>query len=417
MRNRRGASPGAGPAAPRRAARRHLAFAAVVAIAAALATVPLAAFPRVAVAAAPGPTAGSLGAQDAVRFPRAYGAHPGAALEWWYVTVILNGPQGLRMGSELTFFRARVGDRPAGASAWRPGDLYFAHFAVSDLSRRGFTYGDRVARTGVALAGADSMDLDVWIRDWSLRREPGGSFRLYAAGEPGILTLTLTPGLKRPVAWGPAYVSYKDSARTTFSRYQSFPRMRASGSFAARPGETPREVSGLAWFDHEWSDGRLAPGIVGWDWMGLRIGEDRALMLYRMRGPGGRTLHLFGGLVGRDGAVTPIAASGVRLHPLRYWVSRRSGARYPVAWRIRIAPQAIGRSTAGPPLEITMEASLEDQELTTPGSTRVTYWEGIVEGTASEGDREDRVEGYLELTGYAGDGAPRGLSTSEPPGR
>jgi len=368
------------------------------------------------VAAAPPPLdSGPLGARDAVRFPRAYGAHPGAPLEWWYVTVILNGPQGLRLGSELTFFRAGIGDRPAGASAWRPGDLYFAHFAVSDVSRGRFTRDERAARTGVAIAGADSADLEVWIRDWRLRRLPDGSFHLDAAGEPGALSLTLSPELPRPVAWGPGYISYKDSAGVTFSRYQSFPRMRAVGSFA-RPGEPPGAVSGIAWFDHEWSDGRLAPGIVGWDWMGLRIGEDRALMLYRMRGRDGHTAHLFGGLVERGGAVTPIAPRDLRMRPLRYWVSRRSGARYPIAWRLVISPRARGGGEGGS-LQITITAPLLDQELTTPHSTRVTYWEGMVEGRARTGARDDPVEGYLELTGYAGDGAPGTLSTSEPPDR
>jgi predicted secreted hydrolase len=357
-----------------------------------------------------------LGEGGALRFPRAYGAHPGAALEWWYVTVILDGPQGLRLGSELTFFRAGLGSPPPGASAWLPGDFYFAHFAVSDLSRRGFIHDGRTARTGVAVAGADSSDLDVWIRDWRLRRSPDGAFQLYATGEPGTLSLTLTPGLPRPVAWGPAYVSYKDSAGTTFSRYQSYPRMRAVGTFS-RPGEPPREVAGLAWFDHEWSDGRLAPGIVGWDWMGLRIGEDRALMLYRMRSREGRAAHVFGGLVGRDGSVMPILSRDVRLRPLRYWVSRRTGARYPVAWRLRVAPKGPGGGPEGGSLELTITAPLLDQELTTPRSTRVTYWEGVVEGSAREGTRQERVEGYLELTGYAGDGAPGWFSTSEPPGR
>jgi predicted secreted hydrolase len=186
--------------------------------------------------------------------------------------------------------------------------------------------------------------------------------------------------------------------------------MRATGSFA-RPGDPPRDVRGQAWFDHEWSDGRRAPGIAGWDWMGLRIGDGRSLMLYRMRSTDGRTAHLSGGLVGRDGRVVGLRAGEVRLRPLRYWVSRRSGARYPIAWRVRVTPRT------GSPIELTVSAPLEDQELTTPRSTGVTYWEGVVEGSAREDDRAERVEGYLELTGYAGGGAPGALSTSGPPDR
>ena len=46
---------------------------------------------------------------------------------------------------------------------------------------------------------------------------------------------------------------------------------------------------------------------------------------------------------------------------------------------------------------------MADQEIQTPGSTRVTYWEGSVraEGFGAQG-RAVTGEGYVELTGYAG---------------
>ena len=47
--------------------------------------------------------------------------------------------------------------------------------------------------------------------------------------------------------------------------------------------------------------------------------------------------------------------------------------------------------------------NMADQEIQTPGSTRVTYWEGSVraEGSGAQG-RAVTGEGYVELTGYAG---------------
>lgn len=351
-----------------------------------------------------------------MRFPRAHGAHPGAALEWWYLTSILRDANGRRYGVQLTFFRARLGDAPraraasdSSVSAWRPGDLYFAHFALSDMTARYFQYDERAGRTGVALAGADSTDLDVWIRDWSLRRLPSGELVATASGPCGTLRLTLGPGPDRPVAWGTDYISYKDEAGATFSRYQSYPRLRARGTLALPEGDR-QTVEGTAWFDHEWGDGRMEAGIEGWDWMGLRIADGRSLMLYRMRGPGGATRHLFGGLVRRDGTVRALRRSDVRLEPTRRWTSPATAARYPVGWRIRIG---------GGEEELRLEivAALPDQELRTPRSTRVTYWEGVVEGSASEGAGLVPVEGYLELTGYAGGGAPGRISTSEPRGR
>ena len=210
------------------------------------------------------------------------------------------------------------------------------------------------------------------------------------------------------MAWGADYISYKDEAGTTYSRYQSYPDLSARGTLTTRGGE-PRALKGSGWFDHEWSDGRMEAGIEGWDWLGLRIADGRSLMLYRLRGPGGATRHLSGGLVQHDGTVRALGRGDVHMEPRRRWTSPVSGARYPVAWRIRIGNVE--------ELRLEVAAALPDQELLTPRSTRVTYWEGVVEGQAIVDAGTRPVEGYLELTGYAGGGAPGRISTSEPPGR
>jgi len=351
-----------------------------------------------------------MNARDAESFPRAHGAHPGAALEWWYTTGLVRDSERRRLGFQLTFFRARIADRPAGASAWRPGDLYFAHFAISDLGARFFHFDERVGRTGVALAGADSTDLDIWIRDWTMRRNGDGSIRLRAAGTVGTLDLTLRPPRATPIRWGPQYRSDKSADGRVYSRYQSYPRLRVSGAYVS-PGDTARAVSGSAWFDHEWSDGVADSASVGWDWFGLRIGDGRSLMVYRLRRADGGTAHVFGGLVDSRGAVRSLAPDEVRLSPLRYWTSPRSGARYPTSWKIVVA------LPGEPPLSVEIEAALNDQELDTRKSTRVTYWEGAVDGLARQAEASERVEGYVELTGYAGGGVPGTVSTSAPPGR
>ena len=340
-----------------------------------------------------------MNARDATRFPRSLGAHPGARLEWWYVTGIVRDGAGRRLGFEATFFRVRIATRPAGASAWRPGDLTFAHFAITDLTARYFRYDERVGRPAPALTGADSTGLDVWIRDWSLRRSDDGSLRLEIAGAPGALSLRLAPSRPTPTAWGPDYRSDKSADGRYFSRYQSYPRLRATGAFSA-PGDSARAVTGSAWFDHEWSDGEIDPSVEGWDWFGLRLAGGRSVMIYRLRDRSGATTHAFGGIVERDGHVRRLSADQVTLAPLRRWPSARSGARYPIAWRVILAP------SDGPEIKLTLEAALNDQELRTARSTHVTYWEGVVDGRAVEDGATERVEGYLELTGYADDGVP-----------
>jgi predicted secreted hydrolase len=63
-----------------------------------------------------------------------------------------------------------------------------------------------------------------------------------------------------------------------------------------------------------------------------------------------------------------------------------------VKWRVTIASLA---------LDLTVEASLDDQEMRTPRSTGVTYWEGSVQTIGTNGDLSVTGVGYVELTGYA----------------
>ena len=49
-------------------------------------------------------------------------------------------------------------------------------------------------------------------------------------------------------------------------------------------------VAGLAWLDHEWSSEYLAPEARGWDWIGINLEDDGALMAFRIRDRQGGTL-------------------------------------------------------------------------------------------------------------------------------
>jgi predicted secreted hydrolase len=201
--------------------------------------------------------------------PRAHGAHPGSPLEWWYLTGVLEDGAGYRMGFQVTFFRARIdapsdGVEKAGAqrNAWQPGDVYFAHYAISDLKARFYRFDERIGRTSVALAGADSTDLNVWIRDWSLRRLPTGAFRLHAAGDLGELSLDLTPSRNEPIAWG------RSISRPRTPRGPPSPGTTATPACARRARtprrERPRRVRGTVWYDHEWSSGAYDSTLAGW---------------------------------------------------------------------------------------------------------------------------------------------------------
>jgi predicted secreted hydrolase len=100
-----------------------------------------------------------------------------------------------------------------------------------------------------------------------------------------------------------------------------------------------------------------------------------------------------GTYVNADGATRPIANAEINMEVLDTWRSKQSHARYPVRWRMQIAPLAI---------DARITSHLPDQEMRTTGSTGVTYWEGSVSVEGIKDKQPVKGEGYVELTGYAG---------------
>src|SRR6476660_8466840 len=99
-------------------------------------------------------------------FPADFGAHPDFRTEWWYYTGNLQTSQGRHFGFELTIFR--VGLLPPttalpNTSKWSGRDVYFAHFAVSDIGSDRFYAFQRYSRPGPGLAGAQSDPYHIWL--------------------------------------------------------------------------------------------------------------------------------------------------------------------------------------------------------------------------------------------------------------
>ena len=79
------------------------------------------------------------------------------------------------------------------------------------------------------------------------------------------------------------------------------------------------------------------------------------------------------------------------------WISPRSRASYPAAWRIAVARLKI---------DVAVEPILADQELDTSASTGVTYWEGACRVRGTRAGRPVSGRAYAELTGYGGRDVP-----------
>jgi len=210
----------------------------------------------------------------------------------------------------------------------------------------------------------------------------------------GAVAVNLTLRSRHPpVLHGSGGLSRKGQAPGQASWYASLPDLETSGTI--RPGDGGEvAVRGSSWFDHEFGSGQLAGDLSGWDWFGLRLSDGRALMIYRLRRRDGTAAPPSAGtLVEADGTARHLARDEVAIEPLATWKSPHSGAHYPSRWRVLVPSAA---------LALELSPLLPDQELRTARSTGVTYWEGAIAGTGTAGRFPVALEGYAELTGYAG---------------
>ena len=354
--------------------------------------------------------------------PTDHGPHFAYQTEWWYYTGNVVAPDGRRFGFQVTFFRRGLspGPPPDGPGL-ASNQVYFAHFAITDVAAGRHTAAERFSRGAAGLAGATGEPFEVWLEDWRASSRCGGSsaapparlaranraphaalsdcdgaVRLVARDAASSLSLDLELRATKPlVAHGDRGLSPKSDEPGNASYYVGYTRMAARGRIGTAV------VAGEAWFDHEWSTSALGSDAVGWDWFSLQLDDGRELMHSQIRREDGKIEPVSGGTLVRPGGRTRrLSRDDVRIEVLRRWTSPESGATYPSRWRLAIPSEG---------LDLVVEPWLEGQEM----RTSFLYWEGAVRVSEAAAQRSDaggprlpgqpRVggQGYVELTGYA----------------
>jgi predicted secreted hydrolase len=315
-------------------------------------------------------------------FPRDHGAHPEFRTEWWYITGWLDTNDGRSLGFQVTFFRTRPSVDQRNDSAFAPKQILFAHAALSDPAAGRLLHDQRAARQGFGLAEASSADMDVTLDDWTLKRSTTGQMTTHAGGKDFALDLTLMP-TQTPMLQGEAGYSRKGPLPSQASHYYSMPHLQVSGT-VTRNGKK-LAVKGTAWLDREWSSAYLAPGAVGWDWVGFNFDDGSALMAFRIRDEKGQALWAGGTYRGVKDSLTNLAPGDVAFATVRRWHSPRTGTDYPVEQTLSVRLPTGTKQWRITPL-------FDDQELDSRAGGGPVYWEGAA--------RVPGGRGYLELTGY-----------------
>jgi predicted secreted hydrolase len=320
-------------------------------------------------------------------FPADHGAHESFETEWWYFTgqLFVDGDtpfrDAARYGFQLTFFR-----RSTIVNGAITSDL-LAHAALTDI-REGKTYlATRQGGALLGMAGVRTNGLDVWSGEWiAVAQDKGLQLRFDLPGGERPLRVSLhVEDFSAVWLQGDRGYSRKGACATCASNYYSIPRLNLGGEVVDDEGT--HAVRGLGWMDHEFMTNTLDADQVGWDWMGLMFRDGRELMVFRLRDARGGTSYMSGTL--RLGSVERmLSRDDFSIEPVGEGVKVASGARYPLAWRVRVPKHNVDTVVRArvPQCEIGESAS----------ALAPRYWEGPVASA------DESALGYLEMTGYAG---------------
>jgi len=304
-------------------------------------------------------------------------------IQWWYFTGHIFDDRGREFGYELTFFVFGLQKRHY-RSQFGVDNIYVSHFAVSDLGQKKFYFTDTADAGAFGFAGASGNLLQVWVDNDSLQGSPL-RMHIRASADNTALNLVLSP--EKPLVLNGEHGYSRKSSLSPYeaSFYFSYTRLKTEGTLTI--SGTAFKVKGQSWFDREISSRGSAPKQRGWDWFSIQLGDGREIMLYLLRNKDGSVDPFSSGtFVYNDGRYRPLQEGDFSTTVLSYYRSKKTGARYPAQWEIRIPSEKVV-------LKIT--PLMEDQECIAAASTGNRYWEGTcgVKGTA-----EGRA--YVELTGY-----------------
>jgi predicted secreted hydrolase len=240
-------------------------------------------------------------------------------------------------------------------------------------------------RASAFTANAAEGKLDVFNESWRAMTNRDGSWRLIANEGKDAIDLTLRSN-KPPAIHGENGISVKALGPGYASHYYSMTALEVTGTVNGK------KCTGGAWMDHEFGSSGLREMQQGWDWFSVQLDNDAELMLYQIRRKDGTPDPASSGsLISSEGNVIHLRREQISITPTGSWHSKKSGATYPMGWRIAVPSFGIA---------LTLQPVMKDQELVTRSSTRVTYWEGAVDAAGSFGNVAVNGRGYVEMTGY-----------------
>ena len=301
--------------------------------------------------------------------------------QWWYFTGHLTASDGRKFGFEFTVFVVNL-NKTNYKSKFGLNRIYISHLAITDIDNKKYYFEDDTLRGSHNDALADSDRLFVKVFDDSIS---GSIEKFFLKGKASNFSfdLELIP-IKKPILNGENGYSNKISGcEECASLYFSITRLKTRGVVELN-GQKHR-VNGESWFDREINSDYKTDKLKGWDWFSLMLDDGTELVIYRIKNKDGNVdKSSYAAFVDKYGGKINIDFKDIKIRPIDFYLSKKTGAKYPIKWEMVISNK-----------KIYVESMMEDQEFIAFRSTFNYYYEGACR---VYGDLTGK--GYMELTGY-----------------
>ena len=319
-------------------------------------------------------------------FPDAHDPKKSYRQEWWYITANLITEDGQSLATQWTLFRRAVEDKH-----W-----YFAHSALANNDQHFSAF--RSGREELANVIINRLPFSATIDDWQWQSTETLFPAVLNYGSTVIEQKSSqthnseTNNLESNNPWrvklhldsksnfflqGEQGYSKKHWSLDIASYYYSQPFINVHGEVYWQ-GRW-QKVNGKAWFDREWGSQMLAADQQGWDWFSLRLDQDTALMVYRIRS--NIEDHVYGSLMSYQGNIETLSPQDIKVSSIHN-SSAINNTYYPQAFNLVIEKKNIALTVSVVNPKQIMRFGIE-------------YFEGMVTFSGSH-----QGQGFLEMTGY-----------------
>ena len=251
-----------------------------------------------------------------VHFPEDEGAHPGSAMEWWYLNATVSDNTGHQYTAMLAYFN-KASMRPA-----------LKIISIADIDAKVF-YHEVPTISQLILAKPDyaegSLDLKWDDYDhWYRTDNTSYLYSLRAKGDSIGFTFDLAQDKAPLMVGGDGLIEWTEGS----TYYYSLTRLQVTGQIEI--GGENIDVTGIGWMDHQWME---AIAEKGWRWFSIQLDDDTDIICWDIVNLEGKVESSDLTMTQADGAI--YHTTNLQLSPTAFWQSPDTDVTYGTTWTLR----------------------------------------------------------------------------------